>query len=105
MTTQPSRNYVSYCCHAAVLLLQADAAEKEASWRALLGDKQELAAAQVALVKKRCEVALAAKDAEIEGFRVQLDSLMAAARSLHLQQMMQGQPNVHSVAAPVSMMR
>jgi hypothetical protein len=57
----------------------------------VLADKQELAAAQLELVKKRCEVALAAKDAEIEGFRVQLESLLAAARSLQLQQIMQQQ--------------
>ena len=65
--------------------LQEDAASKEQQWRTLLDDKQQLAGAQVELLKKRFEVALETKNAEIEGFRVQVEALLTAARQLHQQ--------------------
>jgi hypothetical protein len=69
--------------------LQEDATSKEQQWKALLEGKQQLAGAQAELLRKRYEVALETKNAEIEGFRVQVEALLAAARQLYQQRQQQ----------------
>lgn len=72
--------------------MEAESAARDKQWKFVLEDSRQLAGAQAELTRRRCELALEAKSAEIEGFRAELDALILAAKAMRSQQVQQQDP-------------
>jgi len=59
-------------------------AASEARWRAVAAEDRRGAAAELVCARRAHAVALAAKDAVIEGFRQQVDGLLDAVKGLQV---------------------
>lgn len=58
--------------------------ESEAKWQNMLSEDRRKAAAELRVARERNRAELAFKDAIIEGFRGEIEGLLAAARALQL---------------------
>lgn len=66
--------------------LEAQQAQREAHWQGLVEEATRRAALQGKAVRQRYEVAMAAKEGQLDAFRQELDGILAAARVLQTRQ-------------------
>jgi hypothetical protein len=57
-------------------------AARDARWRSVLDETRELYSVEASLIERKAAAALAAKQAEIEGFRAQVEELTQMTRQL-----------------------
>ncbi|GAX83641.1 hypothetical protein CEUSTIGMA_g11065.t1 [Chlamydomonas eustigma] len=66
--------------------LESEGRSREQRWRAMLEEERSMAVAQLEMRDKKWELILQTKSSEVERFKLEVDSLLQAAKKLHTQQ-------------------